>query len=436
MKRTFSLDTLIMLLVLTSVACAADLSSQPASRHESTSYLYVWAGDQARKAPDFIAVVDFDEASPTYGKIINTVLVPPPGNIANEAHHCDVSVDKNILACGGLLSLLRHQDGIFFFDISDAANPKFLFSTKARESAVTDDFFPLQQGGFLISQMGSATGGAPGRIAEFDKNLQFVGNHYGNLTLAGEWPVKPPLDGFNPHGMSVREDRNLMLTADFVLPSSTLNTYPGRPVLRGSIRVWDLAHRVITKTIKIPSAKGTMEVMLIPNDPGLRAYTGGIYDGLIYLIDTVAGTATPVLDCDSLIPRGLVPPHDGKPQLFAMTQDGTRLIFGLFDAGLVAMLDISDPSHPKALDIKSLGLNAGPHTLLLARNDTKLVVSDYFLNEDKFGKIHMEGDHKLRAFDVTQNKLIPDKRFLIDFNTAFPTGPARPHGLAWKDVTP
>jgi len=88
------------------------------------------------------------------------------------------------------------------------------------------------------------------------------------------------------------------------------------------------------------------------------------------------------------------------------------------------------------LDIKSLGLNAGPHTLLLARNDTKLVVSDYFLNEDKFGKIHMEGDHKLRAFDVTQNKLIPDKRFLIDFNTAFPTGPARPHGLAWKDVTP
>ena len=141
-----------------------------------------------------------------------------------------------------------------------------------------------------------------------------------------------------------------------------------------------------------------------------------------------------MLDCDSLIPRGLVPPHDGQPQLFAMTQDDTRLIFGLFDAGLVAMLNISDPLHPRVLDIASLGLHAGPHSVLLAHDDTKLAVLDYFLNEDNFGKIHLEGDHKLRAFDITQNKLIPDKRFLIDFNTAFPTGPARPHGLALKDV--
>ena len=30
--------------------------------------LLVWAGDQARQAPDFLAVVDFDERSPGYGK--------------------------------------------------------------------------------------------------------------------------------------------------------------------------------------------------------------------------------------------------------------------------------------------------------------------------------------------------------------------------------
>jgi hypothetical protein len=32
----------------------------------------------------------------------------------------------------------------------------------------------------------------------------------------------PPLDGFNPHGISARLDLNLLMNSDFILPSSTL----------------------------------------------------------------------------------------------------------------------------------------------------------------------------------------------------------------------
>src|SRR5215467_4666144 len=38
--------------------------------------LYIWAQDQAQVAPDFLAVIDFDEQSPKYGEVINTVPVP------------------------------------------------------------------------------------------------------------------------------------------------------------------------------------------------------------------------------------------------------------------------------------------------------------------------------------------------------------------------
>src|SRR5216683_2504336 len=127
--------------------------------------LYIWAGDQAHQAPDFLAVIDFDEESADYGKVIKTVPLPPPGNIGNEAHHCHLNSTGKLLACGGLLSVLKGQNGIFFFDVSEARNPRFLFSAKAVESAITDDFLPTEDGGFLISQMGSASGGAPGRIA-------------------------------------------------------------------------------------------------------------------------------------------------------------------------------------------------------------------------------------------------------------------------------
>jgi selenium-binding protein 1 len=69
---------------------------------------------------------------------------------------------------------------------------------------------------------------------------------------------------------------------------------------------------------------------------------------------------------------------------------------------------------------------------VLTEDDSRLVIADYFLNEDDTGIIHFEGDHKVRVLKVTHNSLIEDNRFKLDFNTAFPTGPARPHGIAVK----
>src|ERR1700682_5025825 len=71
--------------------------------------LFVWAGDQARQAPDFLAVVDFDEDSATYGKVLTTVPLPGPGETGNEPHHVGLSATGRILACGGLLSVLKGQ---------------------------------------------------------------------------------------------------------------------------------------------------------------------------------------------------------------------------------------------------------------------------------------------------------------------------------------
>jgi hypothetical protein len=96
------------------------------------------------------------------------------------------------------------------------------------------------------------------------------------------------------------------------------------------------------------------------------------------------------------------------------------------------MLDVSDPEHPFQTGIVNLGVGAGPHAITLTDDDQRLVVTDYFLNEDDFGKIHLEGDHKVHTIRVFQDHLELDSRFDLDFNTAFPSGPARPHGSAMK----
>ncbi len=391
-------------------------------RSKKARTLYVWAGDQARVAPDFLAVIDFDEDSDDYGKVLKTVPIPPPGNTGNEPHHCNLSADRNVLACGGLLSLLKGQNGIFFFDVSRPRDPKFLFAKSAPLSSIADDFFPLPGGGFLVTQMGSASGSTPGRVVEFDKNLNLV----------NEWPNVPPEDGFNPHGISGRPEFNLLVTSDFIDPASTLNAVPGDPVLRGAIRVWDLANRWIVRTVPIPEAIGTMDVKLIPGDPLGRAFTAGMFDGHVYLVDTAHGTYQNVFDCETIVPHIEVPVRGGMTQILAMPESGDRLIFASFQAGQVGMLDVSDPEHPVQSGIVNLGVGAGPHNICLTDDDKRLIVTDYFLNEDDFGKIHFEGDHKVNVIRVFKNKLELDERFQLDFNTAFATGPARPHGMASK----
>jgi len=412
------------MLVMLALALAGTVLASARGGHgrKQAKTLYVWAGDQARVSPDFLAVVDFDEDSRDYGKVLRTVPVPPPGNVSNEAHHCHLSAGNMILACGGLLSLLRGQNGIFFFDVSNARYPRFLFSTSTSKSSITDDFLPLETGGFLITQMGSHTGGEPGRVAEFDKDLHFV----------HEWPYRPPQDGFNPHGVSARPELNLMVTSDFMMPSSSLNTMPGDPMLRGSIRVWDLKERRIVRTIQMPDAIGTMDVKLIPGDPQGRAFTAGMFDGLVYLVNTQDGTAVSVFDCENIVPHVEVPVRGGMTQLLAMPKSGDRLLFASFQAGQVGMLDVSNPEAPFQTGIVNLGLDAGPHAIALSDDDKRLVVTDYFLNEDDFGKVHFEGDHKVHVVKVYKDHLELDPRFNLDFNTAFPTGPARPHGIEMK----
>jgi len=64
-------------LLVVGVLCFLNTINISQAGHPQTNtpekYLFVWAGDQARQALDFLAVVNFDESSPNYGRVITTV---------------------------------------------------------------------------------------------------------------------------------------------------------------------------------------------------------------------------------------------------------------------------------------------------------------------------------------------------------------------------
>ena len=162
-RRTAASKNCVVVFVLALLVLGQTPPARAQHADDGAKYLYIWAGHVNHAIADFLAVIDFDEDSPGYGQVINTVPLPARREATfNEPHHMHLSADGSILGCGGLLSVLSGQPGIFFFDTSDPRNPRFLFSTSDKFSSITDDFFPLPQGGFLITQMGSANGDAPG----------------------------------------------------------------------------------------------------------------------------------------------------------------------------------------------------------------------------------------------------------------------------------
>jgi selenium-binding protein 1 len=405
---------LILLGAAASVYGSSVALSKPSGdreREHRPRNLFVCAGDQARATPDFLAVVDFDPHSPSYGQVLARAPLPEPGATGNEFHHIGLSADGKVVACGGLLSVLKGQKEVFFFDVSDPRAPRFLSAADPPESSITDEFHALPRGGFLVTMMGGAQGHAPGRVAEFDSGLRLVAEH----------PAHPPEDGFNPHGLSTRPELNLMVTSDFVCPSTTLHG-GSELTFRAGVRVWDLERREIVRSVKMPEqASGTIDVQLIPEDPHGRAFTAGMVDGNLYLVDTLHGTARAVFDFNGIA-------SGAWPQLIRITRDGRRLFISLNQAGKVAMLDISRPERPTLIATLDLGKDSGPHYLALTPDEERLIISDYFLNEDAFGKVHAEGDHKIHVARITEHGLELDRRFNLDFNTAFDR-PARPHGL-------
>ena len=110
----------------------------------------------------------------------------------------------------------------------------------------------------------------------------------------------------------------------------------------------------------------------------------------------------------------------------SLERDGRRLFITMNQAGKVVMFDTSQPSSPRVLTVLDLGPASGPHYLRLTRDQKRLVISDYFLNEDDIGKVHAEGDHKVHVAKVTHDGLVLDPRFQLQFTAA------RPHGLAFK----
>ena len=101
------------------VLCAVHLFSQSQEQKSAPSghYLFAWTGDVAHNGNDFLAVIDADPASPSYGHLMTTLATDQQ---TMRVHHTEYTMPAS-----GMLFANDHDAGrTFIFDLREPLHPR------------------------------------------------------------------------------------------------------------------------------------------------------------------------------------------------------------------------------------------------------------------------------------------------------------------------
>src|SRR5580700_3617307 len=106
------------LLAFTAAFCVVilPLQSQDKNTTAPQDYLFVWSGDSALKGNDFLAVIDADPSSASYGRLVMTLTTDQQ---TMKVHHTEYTMPAS-----GMLFANDHDAGrTFIFDVRDPLHP-------------------------------------------------------------------------------------------------------------------------------------------------------------------------------------------------------------------------------------------------------------------------------------------------------------------------
>ncbi|QFG22939.1 hypothetical protein [Actinomadura sp. WMMB 499] len=248
------------LLAWTGAANYAGDGTEEVHEHGSAS------GDEGA-APDFLAVIDATEWSPTYGKVVNTATVGPLVN--GEPHHMQYMWHKGHRVYAGTM----FTDTTYVFDVTRLPEIRLTGVNLSHDTpcgSVPDAFVTTSDGAAYGSYMGGPDVSGPCRYTNGEVRLGngFAGSP-GELVrigpdgrtrsetpaalAGGEDPEKcrniPPIEEAtcaNPHGIQVREDLDRLIMSDFAEVRNYLDpdTNQSDPrLLRDTLRIFDISER-------------------------------------------------------------------------------------------------------------------------------------------------------------------------------------------------
>jgi len=380
--------------LLFAAACATASSAK-----QGHDYLFVWAMDADAQQSDFLAVVDLNRASPTFGSVVATVLT---GVKNGKSHHTE-----HEMPAGGILFANGFGAGqTWLFDLNRPRSPIIRTSfTNAGSMMHPHSFVRLPNNNVLATfQMTGHGNEAPGGLAEIDND--------GKIVRTSALTGLPEGEFVRPYSLAIIPKLDRIVTT-----STDMHTDgPAR-----SVQIWRLSDLKYLTTVLLPPGPRGKEQEL-PAEPRLlgdgRTVMVSTFSCGLYLLDGLT-SSTPS--------ARLVHDFVGPGQCALPVLAGHYWVQASASLPGLVSLDISNPSRPRVVDNFKLGEDQRPHWISLASDGKRIVIS---------GRGAMESRLLVATIDPKIGKLTLDPDITIDFDrTSWPhgdSGKAIPHGAVFS----
>jgi len=394
-------------------ACAPD-STRSVDGGETPApspYLYVWAGAENEGDSDFLAVIDVDPGSDSYGEIVSSV----PVGLRGMAHHTE-----HVMPEGDSLFMNSFRAGAsFVIDLSRPLAPRVVSSFTAMGDYTYPHTFERLPGGNVLATFQTKGEGnkVAGGLVELDPA--------GNLVRAADAadPIDPELRAY-----SVTPIPSLDLAV-----STTADTWT--EANGTSFQVWRLSDLKLLATVPLPSGELGYE----HRDP---AEVRLLSDSVTAMLTTFTCALYRLRDLESEEPRAelvYVLPWE----TYDTDECGIPATRGRFwlqtyahaNGSSLISLDISDPSNPVLVDELTWPERWWPHWISIEPRGDRVVLTS--------GTGATEYEVLLAILDPETGELAWDTTF-HDPGSAEPgvsfararwphgeAGPARPHGAVF-----
>lgn len=319
--------------LLSACVCAL-LLLRPAAAPAPTRYLFVWAGDSAAKASDFLAVLDVTPGKPTYGSVVGSVAA---GAVGTTPHHTEYTLS----ATGFLFANGFRSGKSFIFDVHDPLRLKVVRAFDEIDGYSHPHSFLRLPNGHVLITFSMKHGERGGGLVEMDDDGRVV------RSVSAVDPSVPDVL-IRPYSIAVLPTLDRLLTT-----SSPMPFLDGPGV---AVQLWRLSDLKLLRTIKLsPGPRGYGHED--PQEPRVLA------DGKTVLVQTRSCGLHRITGLDGDHPRA-------EPvYTFAGGLCGVPLVVGHYwieavpAMGGVVVLDVADPAKPVKVSELSLGADQFTHWL-------------------------------------------------------------------------
>lgn len=387
---------LLLLCVLPAAAVRGETCLSPYVKRlqRPEKILYVYCVDADAKDNDFLAVVDVEKGSKTFGTIVHQLDL---GTRGNETHHFGYTDDRT-----HLWGLTLFSNRVFLIDVAtDPARPRLV---KTMENFGSEAGFSSPHsacalpGRMLISFLSSKDGTLPTGLAEYTNDGKFI--------------RKLDLPSDSPYGYDValKPDLNRMVTSGFTYYQNYKNPLAKMDFTKfgSDLLIWDFRERKVIQKLKTGGAPLECRWSL----KGNHGFTNCALENSIWVWEGQKdGTYTARKLCDV-----------GKlPADLRQSPDDRFLFVSCFASGEVQQWDVSNLREPKLFST----LRAGPHpNMMHVTGDGKRM----YLTNSLLSTMDGTSEFWIKRARITDRGMELDPDLHIDL-TKLKTGPARGHDM-------